>query len=64
MEDMTTSEGSEVEEDIPLKIVMDMLNGMGARIENNLTQVHSQMRELRCEFNQQTDCVKKIYKRN
>ena len=56
---MTTSEGSEVEEDIALKIVMDMLNGMRARIENNLTQVHSQMRELRCEFNQQTDCVKK-----
>ena len=62
MEDMTTSEGSEIEEDISLKIIMDKLNAMEARIEDNFTQVHSQMDELKYEFKQQIDGVKEAIK--
>ena len=50
MEDMTASEGSEREENISLKIIMDKLNAIEARIEDNFTQVHSQMGELRHEL--------------
>ena len=39
MEVMTTSEGSEVEENISLKIIMDKLNAMEARIEDKSTQM-------------------------
>ena len=59
---MTTSEGSEIEENISLKIIMDKLNTMEARIEDNFTQVHSQMGELRYEFKQQIDGVKESIK--
>ena len=45
--DMTTSEGREIEENISLKIIMDKLNAIEARVEDNFTQVHSQMGELR-----------------
>ena len=62
MEVMTTSEGSEVEENISLKIIMDKLNAMEARIEDNFTQMHSQMGELRYEFKQQIDGVKESIK--
>ena len=63
MEDMTTSEGSETEENISLKIIMDKLKAMEARIEDNFTQVHSQMSELRyAEFKQQIDGVKESIK--
>ena len=55
---MTTSEASEIEEHISLKIIMNKLNAMEARIEDNFTQVHSQMGELRYEFKQQIDGVK------
>ena len=57
-EGMTTNEGCELEENISLKIILDKLNAMEARIENNFTQVHSQMDELRCDFKQQMDGVK------
>ena len=43
MEDMTASEGSEREKNISLKIIMDKLNAIEARSEDNFTQVHSQM---------------------
>ena len=43
---MTTSEGRETEENISLKIIMDKLNAMEARVKDNFTQVHSQMSEL------------------
>ena len=59
---MTTSEGSETEENISLKIIMDKLKAMEARIEDNFTQVHSQMGELRYEFKQQIDGVKESIK--
>ena len=49
---MTTNEGSEIEENISLKIIMEKLNAMEARIEENFTQVHSQMGDLRYEFKQ------------
>ena len=45
--DMTTSEGREREENISLKIIMDKLNAIEARVEDYFTQVHSQMGELR-----------------
>ena len=45
--DMTTSQGREIEENISLKIIMDKLNALEARVEDNFTQVHSQMGELR-----------------
>ena len=62
MEDMTTSEGtlSEIEENIPLRFIMDKLNAMEARIEHNFTQVHSQMGELRYKFKQQIDGEKEF----
>ena len=44
---MTTSEGREREENISLKIIMDKLNAIEARVEDYFTQVHSQMGELR-----------------
>ena len=50
MEDMTASEGSEREKNISLKIIMDKLNAIEARSEDNFTQVHSQMGELRHEL--------------
>ena len=50
MEDMTASEGSEREKNISLKIIMDKLNTIEARSEDNFTQVHSQMGELRYEL--------------
>ena len=62
MEDMATSEGSEIEESISLKIIMDKLNAMEARIKDNFTQVHSQMGELRYEFKQQIDGVNESIK--
>ena len=37
MEDTTTSKGSEIEENLSLKIIMDELNAMEARIEDNFT---------------------------
>ena len=46
-EDMINSEGREIEEIISLKIIMDKLNAIEARIEDNFTQVHSQIGELR-----------------
>ena len=58
MEDIATSEGSKMEESISLKIIMEKLNAMEARIEDNFNQVHSQMGELRYEFKQQIDGVK------
>ena len=61
MKDVTTSEGSEIEENISLKIIMDKLNAMEARIEDNFTQVHSLMTELRyAEFKQQIDGVSSV----
>ena len=48
MEDMTTIEGGEKEENISLKFIMDKLDAMEARIEDNL-----QMGEVRYEFKQQ-----------
>ena len=62
MEDMTTNEGRKIEENISLKIIMDKLNAMEARKEDNFTQVQSQMGELRCEFKQQIDGVKESIK--
>ena len=62
MEDMAASEDSEIEESISLKIIMDKLNAMEARIEDNFTQVHSQMGELGHEFKQQIDGVKESIK--
>ena len=59
---MTTSEGSEIEENISLEIIMDKLNAMEARIKDNFTQVHSQMGELRYEFKQQIDGVNESIK--
>jgi len=59
---MTTIEGSEIEENISLKIIMDKLNAMESKIKDNFTQVHSQMGELRCEFKQQIDGVKESIK--
>ena len=53
MEDMTASEGSEREKNISLKIIMDKLNAIEARSEDNFTQVHSQMGELRYELKQE-----------
>ena len=53
MEDMTASEGSEREKNISLKIIMDKLNTIEARSEDNFTQVHSQMGELRYELKQE-----------
>ena len=50
MEDMTASEGSEREKNLSLKIIMDKLNTIEARSEDNFTQVHSQMGELRYEL--------------
>ena len=50
MEDMTASEGSEREKNISLKIIMDKLNAIEARSEDNFTQVHSQMGVLRYEL--------------
>ena len=47
---MATSEDSEIEESISLKIIMDKFNAMEARIEDNFTQMHSQMGELRYEL--------------
>ena len=41
LEVMTKSEGSEIEENISLKIIMEKLNAMEARIEDNFSQVHS-----------------------
>ena len=58
IENMTTSEGSEIEGNISLKIIIDKLNAMDARIEDNFIQVHSQMGELRYEFKRQIDGVK------
>ena len=60
MKDMATSEGSEIEESISLKIIMDKLNAMEARIEDNFTQMHSQMGELRYKFKQQIDGGKNL----
>ena len=58
MEDMTTSEGGEKEENISLKFIMDKLDAMEARIEDNL-----QMGEVRYEFKQQQiDGVKESVK--
>ena len=48
----------ETDENTFLKIIMDKLNAMEARIEDNFTQMHSQMGELRYEFKQQIDGVK------
>ena len=45
---MTTIEGGEKEENISLKFIMDKLDAMEARIEDNL-----QMGEVRYEFKQQ-----------
>ena len=59
---MATSEGSEIEESISLKIIMDKFNAMEARIEDNFTQIHSKMGELRYEFKQQIDGVKESIK--
>ena len=53
MEDMTASEGSEREKNLSLKIIMDKLNTIEARSEDNFTQVHSQMGELRYELKQE-----------
>ena len=50
MEDMTASEGSEREKNLSLKIIMDKLNTIEARSEDNFTQVHSQIGELRYEL--------------
>ena len=45
-------------------IIMDKLNAIEARVEDNFTQVHSQMGELRyAEFQQQFDGVKKSIKK-
>ena len=43
MEDMTTIEGREIEENFSLKIIMDKLKAMEARIEDNFSQGHSQI---------------------
>ena len=40
MEDMTTSEGSEIEETDSRKIIMDKLNAMVARKEKDFTQAN------------------------
>ena len=45
-----------------MKIIIDKLNAMEARMEGNFTQVHSQMGELRYEFKQQIDRVKESIK--
>ena len=50
LEDMTTSEGGEKKENIPLEFIMDKLDVMEARIEDNL-----QMGEVRYEFQTTTD---------
>ena len=50
MEDMTTSEDNEIE-NISLKIIVDKLNAIEARIENNFTRVHSQMDEISTSSN-------------
>ena len=64
MKDITTSEGSKIEENISLKIIMDKLKAMEARTEDNFSKVHSQMGELRYgEFKQQIDGVKKSIKK-
>ena len=47
---MTTSEGGEKKENIPLEFIMDKLDVMEARIEDNL-----QMGEVRYEFQTTTD---------
>ena len=46
------------EEQMSLQLIMDKLNSMETRIENNFSQIHSDMAELRCEFKQQIDDVK------
>lgn len=46
------------EEQMSLQIIMDKLNAMDTRNEDNFSQIHSDMAELRCEFKQQIDGVK------
>lgn len=41
-----------------LQLIMDKLKAMETRIEDNFSQIHSDMAELRCEFKQQIDGVK------
>ena len=57
-ENIEMSTSNESEDPISLKIIMDKLNSIETRMEDNFTQMHSQMAELRCEFKQQIDGVK------
>lgn len=49
-------------EQMSLQLIMDKLNAMETRIEDNFSQIHSDMAELRCEFKQQIDGVKESIK--
>ncbi len=54
--DMTSSK--DPEDQVSLRMIMDKLTSLESRMEDNFSQMHSQMSELRCEFKEQIDGVK------
>ena len=52
------SSGKDSEDQVSLRIIMDKLTSIESRMEDNFSQIHSLISELRCEFKVQIDGVK------
>ncbi len=57
------SSSKDSKDQVSLRMVMDKLTSLESRMEDNFSQMHPQMSELRCEFKEQIDVnIKEIEK--